>query len=91
MSAPQDHRFSDLAASYALGALDADELRDFEAHLQDCADCRLEVDEYRAVSGLLAYGAPSQEPPPALRASILAKASRLAPSRSASAASSTTG
>ncbi len=74
MSASQDHRFSDLAASYALGALDADELRDFEAHLQDCADCRLEVDEYRAVSGLLAYGVPSHEPPPALRASILAKA-----------------
>ncbi len=84
MSASQDHRFSDLAASYALGALDADELRDFEAHMQDCADCRLEVDEYRAVSSLLAYAVPSQEPPPALRASILAKAknSRTSPAPS---------
>ncbi|MDN4477363.1 anti-sigma factor [Demequina lignilytica] len=33
----------DLAAGYAIGALDPEELRDFEAHLDACARCRAEL------------------------------------------------
>src|SRR5260221_3913074 len=35
------------------GRLKVSEQREVEAHLADCADCRLRVNEFRAVSGLL--------------------------------------
>jgi len=39
----------DLLGAYALGAVDADERRQVEAHLQSCADCREELVRHTAV------------------------------------------
>lgn len=38
---------------YVDGRLKASELRDVEKHLAECAACRLRVNEFRAVSGLI--------------------------------------
>ncbi|MEO6446273.1 MAG: anti-sigma factor, partial [Gemmatimonadaceae bacterium] len=73
------------AAAYALGALDGAELAAFEAHLEACAECRVEVDAHREVAGLLAYAAPSVQPRAgaSLRDRIMADAAQARPIRSA--------
>src|SRR3954452_1870034 len=38
---------------YVDGRLKASDTRDLETHLETCATCRLRVNEFRAVSGLL--------------------------------------
>jgi anti-sigma-K factor RskA len=61
----------ELSAGYAVDALDDDERRRFEAHLDDCARCRDDVDAFRTAAAGLAIAGPSPPPPPALRAQIL--------------------
>jgi anti-sigma-K factor RskA len=73
------HEWQDLAAPYALGALAPEERRTFEAHLTGCDACRAEVRSFAEVAGLLAYGAPSAEPPVGLRVRVLAEARRVRP------------
>jgi len=73
------HEWRDLAAPYALGALAPEERRAFEAHLAGCDACRAEVGSFAEVAGLLAYGAPSAEPPVGLRDRVLAEARRVRP------------
>lgn len=51
------------AAAYALDSLDADERPAFESHLTDCAECRSAVQEFRDVSGLLAFASPAAPAP----------------------------
>lgn len=46
--------FAQLDAAYALGALDADDLAAFEAHLRTCPACRARVEELRPTVQLLA-------------------------------------
>ncbi len=59
----------DLAAVYALDALDAAEREVFDGHLAECSDCRAEVEAIReSLVGL----APAAIPPPALREAVLA-------------------
>ncbi|MGQ0815960.1 MAG: anti-sigma factor [Gemmatimonadota bacterium] len=65
--------WSELAAGYSLGSLDADERATFEMHLAGCKDCQAEVDSYRDVVGSIGLGAPVVPPPPHLRARILAE------------------
>lgn len=55
------------AAGYALDALDANEHSAFEAHLAGCADCRLAVQEYREVAGLLMHATAPAAAPSGLR------------------------
>ena len=74
-----DHQWLELAASYALGALTADERAGFETHLAECATCRAEVQAYGEVTGLLVHAAPASAPPPELRERILREARRLRP------------
>lgn len=62
----------DLAAAYALGALDATEARDFEALLERDAELAREVAEYREVAALLAHAEPATQPAHGLRARVLA-------------------
>jgi len=61
MSAETNDPFRDNLAAYALEALDEDEARALEEHLQTCASCRQELAAYRELSqGLLAALPPRQ-------------------------------
>lgn len=74
-----DHQWTELAAPYALGALDAEERARFEVHLATCAECRAEVQSLREVAGLLAESAPAATPPATLRERVLREARRVRP------------
>jgi len=68
-------RFEELAAAYVLGALDGDDVRVFEEHLATgCDRCRELFPRLRLVSRTLGLAAEPVQPPPALRARILAAA-----------------
>lgn len=60
-----------LAAAYALHALPPDEEAEFEAHLDDCADCREEVASFEATAVRLAELA-DEAPPADVRANVMA-------------------
>ena len=60
-------------AAYAFGALDADEIRALEAHLQSCQDCQSELADYQSVSAGLLHSVPPQTPPPGLRRKLAAQ------------------
>ncbi|WP_151524089.1 anti-sigma factor [Serinicoccus kebangsaanensis] len=60
----------DLAAAYAVDAVDPDERAAFEAHLADCDRCRREVEELQDLALVLSDGL-EVEPPAQLRASVL--------------------
>lgn len=60
----------DLAAPYALDALEPAERAAFERHLDDCDECRAQLADLQEATIALAY-AESTEPPPALRERIL--------------------
>ena len=60
------------AALYALGALEGEEARAFEAHLEEgCDACRSELRGFESVVGSLGLAAPEAEPPTAARARLL--------------------
>ncbi len=61
----------DLAAAYALGALDADDARTFEAYLASSPEAQREVAAFREVAALLAAGADAPAPGAELRARVL--------------------
>ena len=64
----------ELAASFVLGALDADEADAVRAHLASCADPHAEMAERGSVLNVLAESVPVVEPPAALKGRILAAA-----------------
>jgi anti-sigma-K factor RskA len=72
----------DLAAAYAVDALDTDELAAFTAHLDGCSACREEVASLRetaavvGASGALSGIAETGRAPAALRARVVAAAPR---------------
>ena len=51
----------ELAALYALDALDGPELTDFEKHLDGCETCQTEVDSYRSVAAELVVDEPTSD------------------------------
>jgi len=57
---------------YVDGRLKASYTREVETHLETCATCRLRVNEFRAVSGLLDE-LPMMEPSPAFDARVRAR------------------
>jgi anti-sigma-K factor RskA len=61
----------DLAAAYALDALDDSERREFEAHLASCERCAEELDGLTDAAASLAYVAEGPAPPDALRERLL--------------------
>jgi anti-sigma-K factor RskA len=67
-----DERTEELAAAYALGALEPDEIAGFEAQLLRDPDLRALVADLRGVTALVAGGAPRIEPSGALRARVIA-------------------
>ena len=54
--------FREKLSAFALGALDADEVPALEAHLQSCASCRAELEEYRAIGDGLLMALPPRPP-----------------------------
>src|SRR5579859_4944778 len=64
----------DLLALYALGGLEADELKSVSDHLAVCAACRAEADRQEALVAVLASSVPARAPNPRLRAATLARA-----------------
>jgi anti-sigma factor ChrR (cupin superfamily) len=68
-----DEETTGRAALYALGALEADEAREFEEHLAaGCAACEAELREFETVAGDLGLAATEAEPPAGVRARLLA-------------------
>ncbi|MGV0798210.1 zf-HC2 domain-containing protein, partial [Mycolicibacterium elephantis] len=49
-----DDRYVTWDAAYVLGSLSGDERREYEAHLQTCAQCRAAVAELSGIPALLA-------------------------------------
>ena len=76
----------ELAASFVLGALDADEVDAVRAHLASCADPHAELAELGSVLNVLAESVPVVEPPAALKGRILAAAAADLEARGAGAA-----
>ncbi|HEU4894308.1 MAG TPA: anti-sigma factor [Acidimicrobiia bacterium] len=58
MSSAEMH---DLVALYALDALEGEERRDFESHLEACAECGSSLAEYRSAAGSLVPDAPASD------------------------------
>jgi anti-sigma-K factor RskA len=73
----------DNAGPWLLGALDEDEAWRFNAHLDVCNACRAEVESLRAAAEALPLAAPSVEPPPELKARLMAVVEREARERRA--------
>ncbi len=53
--------------AYAIGTLDAEDIRALESHLQTCESCRSELADYRALSDGLLTALPPKPPSAALR------------------------
>jgi len=76
--------FDELAAVYAVGALDGDDLARFEAHLAEgCARCATTLRESGEALGRLALAGTPEVPPPRVRASLVARAAGARPGRAA--------
>jgi anti-sigma-K factor RskA len=67
-----------LSGAYAVDALDVEERTAFEEHLAQCPECQAEVASLRATATSLSALSAS-EPPPALRASVLAAITTVRP------------
>jgi anti-sigma-K factor RskA len=60
----KDHaQFAEDLALYAMGALDAGECPEFQAHLSTCDECRRELEALRADLALVALSATGPKPP----------------------------
>jgi anti-sigma-K factor RskA len=64
-----------LAAAYTLDAIDDDERREFESHLDSCSECRMEVSEFYDTVGLLG-AASAEQPPSGMRTAVLERVSQ---------------
>jgi len=53
----------DLTAAYALDALDADETREYEAHLAQCVRCRADLSTLSESATALAWAVDAPPPP----------------------------
>lgn len=63
--------YKEMIPARALSALDAAEARVLNEHLENCAECRKELDEWQATAAALALGASPAEPSPKVRERIL--------------------
>jgi anti-sigma-K factor RskA len=74
--APGHEQWADAAGAYVLGALPADEVEAYEAHLGICSACRAEVDELMPAVAALPASVPPRRAPAELRARIMADVNR---------------
>ncbi len=71
----------DLIAPVALGAAEPHEVARVEAHAAECAVCREELGSLRAGADVLGVAVPQMDPPPDLKASLMATVRAEAPAR----------
>src|SRR6476659_3430285 len=71
---PMADDLHELSALYALDVLSDDERARFERHLEECDQCRAEIDGLRTAASSLAFAVEGPPPPPELRARVLAAA-----------------
>jgi anti-sigma-K factor RskA len=72
MASRERESIHELAAGYALGALDEDDRRVFDDHIAGCESCREELGSLLDSAAALALAEEGPEPPPGLRARVLA-------------------
>ena len=65
--------YKEMIPARALSALDAAEAHALNEHLENCAECRKELEEWQATAATLALTADSVEPSPAFRERILSE------------------
>src|ERR1041385_7985758 len=63
--------YKEMIPARSLSALDAAEARELNEHLENCTECRKELDEWQATAAALALGANEVEPSPKVRERIL--------------------
>lgn len=74
MHIADDHsRWNDDLAAYAIGALDPHDMAAFAKHLSECDRCRAELHRLAPAVELLPGAVEQLEPPPGLRARIMAE------------------
>lgn len=73
MSTNDHSRWSEELAAYALGALEPGEATAFERHLASCERCRAELRWLQPAVQSLPEAVERREPPPRLRASLMAE------------------
>jgi anti-sigma-K factor RskA len=61
----------DLLPAYAVGSLEADELKRVEEHLLSCLICRNESNAFQTVAGQLSFAAPVADPSPELKERLM--------------------
>lgn len=76
MMSAHDPRYEELLPAYAIGALDGDELRALEAHLEGCVYCRAALAEWRRETEALALATPPVAPAETTRARLLREIER---------------
>jgi anti-sigma-K factor RskA len=76
MSGSDHDRWSDDLAAYVLGALEPDEVSEFERHAEGCEHCRTEMLWLTPAVQGLPEAVERVEPPPQLRARVMADARR---------------
>jgi anti-sigma-K factor RskA len=83
MSARSHEDYRENLGAYVLGALPELESELVERHLEGCADCRSEVERLRPVTAAMARSVPQLDPPPSLKASLMATVNAEAAERAA--------
>jgi anti-sigma-K factor RskA len=68
---PHETHIHDLLSSYAIGSLDADELKRVEEHLSSCWICRNELSAFQTVADELAFAAPPAAPPANMKEKLM--------------------
>lgn len=63
--------YKEMIPARALSALDAAEAQALDEHLENCTECRKDLDEWQATAASLALGADAVEPSPKVRERIL--------------------
>jgi anti-sigma-K factor RskA len=71
MSTDEHTRWSEDVAAYMLGALESEEVAEFERHLASCTRCQGEIRWFKAAVEVLPEAVESQEPPPQLRERLI--------------------
>ena len=66
------HQIEPRLAAYALDALDPEDRWQVEEHLEKCSACQVTLADYRMIGQQLAFATPPVQPPPHLRARLIA-------------------